>query len=343
MPSPLSVAIIGAGQIAGGYDLAKLPGDPGVYTHAGAYRADGRFRLATVCDLDASRAETFRQQWNVERAISEVQGVVKSFHDVVSVCTPNDYHFEVVTDLIRNGSCKTLFVEKPLALELAQMEEVGRMAQEQGVNVVVNFQRRFDPSHQAIREDLARAPRRLLAANCFYIKGLEHIGSTMIDTLIFLLGEPERVLGFRRVFNPAVREYSYDFALMYEDFGVTVRTADSPAADYHYHIFEIDLLLTDRRVTINDNSRSIETRSLGSYAYGGVNTLNDRAPVRTGTGYPRSMCGCVDYLHQVTTGVRPHTVNTPEDSCRSKVIVEAVRLSYDLGHALDIGEHPWKK
>jgi predicted dehydrogenase len=343
MSNPLSVAIIGAGRIAGGYDVARLPHDQGVYTHAGAYRADGRFRLSTVCDLDADRAEAFRSQWGAERATSSFERVVGDFHDVVSICTPTASHFPAISELIRNRSCSTIFAEKPLGADLRQMEEIDRLAREQGINVVVNFQRRFDPSHQAIKSELAREPGRILAANGYYIKGLEHIGTTMIDTQIFLMGAPQRVLAFSRVFNNEVQEYSYDFALFYEGFTATARTVDSPAADYHYHIFEIDLLLADKRVTINDNSRSMETRGLGSYAYGGVKVLDDRNPVREATGYQRSMCGSVDYLYRITTGLLPHTVNTPESSCRTKEIVDAVRLSYDLGHPVKIGEPAWKR
>lgn len=343
MNRQLSVAIIGAGQIAGGYDVARLSDDEGIYTHAGAYKADGRFRLSTVCDVDAGRAETFREQWGAEKATSSFGCVVGSFHDVVSICTPSDNHFPSVSELIRNRSCRTIFAEKPLAAGPQEMEEIDRLAKKQGINVVVNFQRRFDPSHQAIKSELARDPGRILAVNGFYIKGLEHIGTTMIDTLVFLMGAPQRVLGFNRVFNNAVQQYSYDFALLYEGFTTTVRTVDSPAADYHYHIFEIDLLLADKRVTINDNSRSMETRGLGPYAYGGVKVLDDRNPVREATGYQRSMAGCVDYLYQITTGALPHTVNTPESSCRTGEIVEAVRLSYDLGHPVKIGEPAWKR
>ena len=45
MMNSLSVAIIGTGNIAGGYDEKKQGGDIGIYTHAGAYAAHGGFEL----------------------------------------------------------------------------------------------------------------------------------------------------------------------------------------------------------------------------------------------------------------------------------------------------------
>lgn len=343
MPDRLSVAILGAGLIAGGYDENRSASDDGTYSHAGAYLKDGRFTLQTVCDLDLPRAEEFKKRWQVLSATGNLDEVLGARHDVVSLCTPDATHFALIRELIGRSCCRTILAEKPLALTLPETEEVARLSRDSGVNVVVNFQRHFDPCHEELRRTVAADPARLLSGSALYIKGLEHIGVTMIDTLLFLLGAPRQVYAFNRVFNRQVHDYSYEFILYYDGFTVTVKSADSEDSLYNYHVFEIDLLFKERRVTINDNSRQLVTRGLVDYAYSGVRVLDDRTPAQTATGYGSSMLGVADYVYRITTGAAPHTVNTPQASCLNKLIVDTIISSYEKDSKLIIGASSWKK
>jgi predicted dehydrogenase len=340
MPEMLTVAIIGAGQIAGGYDRRRSD-DDGVYSHSGAYLKDGRFILETVADTDAARAEQFRMEWQFGSSAASVEEICRRRHDVVSVCTPDANHYETIRSLIEHRCCRTIFAEKPLALRGEEIVELTGLARENDVNIVVNFQRRFDPAHAEIRRIMATGEGKLLSGNAYYIKGLEHIGTTMIDTLTFLCGIPRRVLAFNRVYNREANEYSFEFILFFDDFNITVKTVDSNSSPYNYHIFEIDLLFADRRITINDNSRQMVVRKPTGYAYSDVKVLDDRQPRVMATGYSSSMSSAVDYIHRVTTGKTAHTVNTPETSAVNKLIVNAIVSSYEQATPIDIGESPW--
>jgi len=342
MPEMLTVAIIGAGQIAGGYDRSRSD-DDGVYTHSGAFLKDGRFILETVADTDAARAEQFREEWRFNSTASSVEEICHGRQDVVSVCTPDANHYQTIRSLIEHRCCKTIFAEKPLALHGEEIAELTALARENGVNIVVNFQRRFDPSHAEIRRLMATGEGKLLAGNAWYIKGLEHIGTTMIDTLTFLCGIPRKVLAFNRVYNREANEYSYEFILFFDGCNITVKTVDRDSSPYNYHIFEIDLLFADRRITINDNSRQMVVRKPTGYAYAGVKVLDDREPRVMATGYSSSMSAAVDYIHQITTGKTAHTVNSPETSAMNKLIVDAIVTSYEQAKPIDIGENPWNR
>jgi predicted dehydrogenase len=342
MAEKLSVAILGAGQIAGGFDSSKTA-DDGVYTHAGAYAKDGRFRLQTVADLNPAKGEAFQREWRADSATTRLEDVFSGYHDVISVCTPDRTHFGIIAEIIRNRSCRTILAEKPLALNLAEVAEVERLATEAEINIVVNFQRRFDPVLNGVRQRLAINRGKVLAATAYYIKGLEHIGTTMIDTIIFLCGIPRRVLAFNRVYNREMDGFTYEFILFYDGFNVAVKSIDREPSAYHYHIFEIDLLLADCRITINDNSRQVVTRRLTDYAYKGVKVLDDRRPDHVETGYAQAMLGTVDYIHRITVGTTPHTINTPEASALNKAVVDAIILSHDRGTPVEIGDDPWKR
>ena len=328
MRKKLSVAIIGAGNIAGLYDMNKIRRDDGVYTHAGAYERSGRFVMRTICDIAIEKAEAFKKRWRFDIATSKVNDIYRGFHDVVSVCTPEETHFGIIEKIIRNKAAKTIFAEKPLARRLEDIKKIIHLGEDNNINVVVNFQRRFDKSLDRIRTAIAKKRSNLLAANAYYVKGLDHIGTTAIDTLNYLCGIPSHVLAYNRVFNLTVNEYSYEFILFYDDYNVTVKTIDSEKLGYTYHIFEIDLLFNDKRLTINDNSRNIEKKIVGDYAYSGIKVLDDSHSSNEDTGYRYSILETVNYIYSITQNRREHDRNTPKGSFTNKVIVDAIIRSF---------------
>lgn len=344
MKKMLTVAVIGTGQIAGGYDEAQLTqGSQGVFTHAGAYSKSGKYSLETVCDIDNQRASVFQLRWGFTNKVNRTEEVCKMFHDVISVCTPDATHYPIIKSLIEAKCCKCIFIEKPIAHTLEQIQEIIELATVNGVAVIVNFQRRFDAVLADIREKIISRAATPLAANGYYIKGLDHIGTTMLDTITYMLGYPKAVLGYNKIFNQQVQDDTYEFVLFYEDFNITVKTVDSGKYEYNYHIFELDLLTRDKRICINDNSRQIEIRKLADYVYSGVQVLDDRHSVKIETQYDISMLNAVSYIYEVVSGRISHTINTPQIAYNTKLIIEKIKLSYSSQKTVEIMVDQWKK
>ncbi|MEI7605792.1 MAG: Gfo/Idh/MocA family oxidoreductase [Rhodospirillaceae bacterium] len=344
MTAALTVAIVGAGNIAGGYDVDRVEGDEGVYSHAGAYRAQGGFVLETVFDPAPGRAETFRCAWGVNRVATSFSDILDGRHDVVSLCSPDDTHFACLESLLTARCCRTIFVEKPLALRLEDIGQVIDLAERAGINVVCNFQRRFEPVHGELRRKVAENPGALRSVTGHYMKGLHHIGVTMVDSLTWICGYPEAVLAHHRAWNGDTGDFSYEFVLFYPHYTVSVKTVDAEGAGYAFHIFELDFLFADVRSTLVDISRGLRESPVTGYAYGGIRILNDGAARRRETGYPQSMTASAGYIHDVTSGIVPHTINTPQSSFNNALILDGVVDSYQSGLAkLTFGSRPWKK
>jgi predicted dehydrogenase len=340
----LSVAIIGAGNIAGGYDEKRQGGDTGIYTHAGAYAAHGDFELKTVFDSDQARAEIFCHFWNAGFRATDIGQICNSYHDVISVCTPDLTHFDIVSKILSASCCRTIFVEKPLATDPSQIEDLICLAVQKDINIVVNFQRRNEPVHCEIRNLIASRPGELLSATGHYMKGLQHIGITMIDTLTYLFGYPCAVQAYNRVFNQEADDNSYEFILYYPGYTVAIKTTDADGFLYTYHIFEIDLLFSDRRLSLVDNSQRVRETLVTGYVYSGVKVLNEREALFRETGYKFSMKGAVEYIHNITTGKIAHVINTPETSYNNLLIINYIIESFKQG-AVKINLEPelWKK
>lgn len=325
----LSAAIIGTGQIAGGYDENLRDGERGLFTHVSAYQRDGRFHVATVFDTSLDRAKHFTKVWKIPAYATDLKEVLSTFHDVVSVCTPDNTHEDLLLKIIKSRCCKTVFAEKPLSESLPGMRKIANEAEKNEVNVVINFQRRFDTNLLKIAQNIHKNPQKVVTVTAYYMKGLSHIGTTMLDTLCFFFGLPRKVLSYDRRWNEQVNDYSYDFILYYDFFNITVKTADPVIPAYNYHIFEVDILFGDKRLTINDNSRQIVARTLADYPYSGVKVLDDRTQEATNTDYDFTMLKAMDYLFRITTGEEKHIINTPAQTIDNRLLIEAILDSYD--------------
>ncbi|MBT4933439.1 MAG: Gfo/Idh/MocA family oxidoreductase [Rhodospirillaceae bacterium] len=333
----LSVALIGAGQIAGGYDTNLREGEDGVYSHAGAYKADGRFSLTTVYDLDDAAAQTFQSSWNVIKIAGGIDDILGTHHDVVSVCVPDETHFDIVHRLITTECCKTVFVEKPLASSAGDIATLDAMSRAADINVVVNFQRRFDSLYAELAAEFAADPTRIITVNAMYMNGFEHVGVTMLDTLDALFGAPGAVYVYNAVINLENNQLTYEFVLYYDNFNITVKTVDSSIHAYNYHIFDIDIFLADGRLTLNQTGRWLERRTVGDYAYSGVSVFEEDSKRSEKTGWDKSMIAAVDYIARVTRG-GAHTINTPAQSQRTRRILDAIIKSAETETKINVNE-----
>lgn len=115
------------------------------------------FDVVVVCDPDETRTGPTIERINRKapagaacRTEPDVAAVASAPDvDVVSVCTPPFLHFEQVGALLAAG--KHVVCEKPLVGSLAQVDELGRLALEHGVQLMPVFQYRYGRGLQRLR------------------------------------------------------------------------------------------------------------------------------------------------------------------------------------------------
>lgn len=118
--------------------------------HSNAWRQAPRFfdlpadvKLHTICGRTARSVEAARDQLGWENASTDWQAVVRDPSiDVIDICTPNDSHCEIALEAARHG--KAILCEKPLAMNVAQCEEmVEAVKRARVVNMVCHNYRRI--------------------------------------------------------------------------------------------------------------------------------------------------------------------------------------------------------
>jgi myo-inositol 2-dehydrogenase/D-chiro-inositol 1-dehydrogenase len=73
--------------------------------------------------------------------------------DAVAICTPTGTHADLIVEAARAG--KAVFCEKPVSLDLAQVDRALAAVQDAGVPFQIGFNRRFDPAHAAVAAAVA--------------------------------------------------------------------------------------------------------------------------------------------------------------------------------------------
>ncbi len=116
-----------------------------------SHRVDG-LEVGLVFDAVQSTAVEVGQQLNVPVA-GNLDEVLTSDVDAVAICTSTDTHVELTVAAAEAG--KAIFLEKPVSLNLSDIDRALAAVSKASVPLQVGFNRRFDPSHAAVQEAVA--------------------------------------------------------------------------------------------------------------------------------------------------------------------------------------------
>ncbi|MBC1355666.1 Gfo/Idh/MocA family oxidoreductase [Listeria welshimeri] len=190
------VAIIGAGQVA-----EKV--------HAAYYKTRDELELVAVCDPSMERGEEFRVKNGFQKhyTTAEEMFAVEKI-DIVSICTPNRFHFDNVMLSLRHGAA--VMCEKPPAMSASEAKAMWELADEKKVILAYDFHHRFSSEAQFLKQNVAllgeiycvkaTALRRsgVPGWGTFTNKEMQG-GGPLIDMGIHMLDAAMFVLGFPKV------------------------------------------------------------------------------------------------------------------------------------------------
>lgn len=147
------VAVIGTGAIATGFHLPNLARIPGC-------------RLVAVANRSGQKAKQWGGRFGAAYCTTDYRDILKDAAvDAVIIATRHNLHKEMALAAIAAG--KHVLVEKPLALTVADCDEICDAAEKQGVLLAVGFNRRFAPLAVVAKEALGKiADAKTLVYRC---------------------------------------------------------------------------------------------------------------------------------------------------------------------------------
>lgn len=102
-------------------------------------------RLELLCDVPQDKAARMAEQFGFARATDDWRALVRDEAvDIVCITTPNRMHHEMALAALAAG--KHVHCEKPLALTLAQAEEMAQVAQDASVHTMVGYNYIHNPA-----------------------------------------------------------------------------------------------------------------------------------------------------------------------------------------------------
>ncbi|HET8886989.1 MAG TPA: bi-domain-containing oxidoreductase [Salinimicrobium sp.] len=102
------------------------------------------------------------QKYGISNSTTDYQAILKDPEvDLVLITTRHNMHASMVEETLKSG--KHVFVEKPLALNNAELKEVIAAQQASGKTITVGFNRRFSPHAQKMKQVLGTAPMNVIA------------------------------------------------------------------------------------------------------------------------------------------------------------------------------------
>jgi myo-inositol 2-dehydrogenase/D-chiro-inositol 1-dehydrogenase len=107
--------------------------------------------LVAICDIRLDVAQAVADELGIER-------VVKDYHELLNdpeiesvlIAASTPAHALIIKDAANAG--KQIFCEKPLAMELSEIDEALDVVETAGVKLQIGFNRRFDRSFQKVKE-----------------------------------------------------------------------------------------------------------------------------------------------------------------------------------------------
>jgi predicted dehydrogenase len=133
----IGIALIGSGYIA--------------HYHARGLQEQAGVRIQALCSLDGPDAQVFADKYGIPEVTDIIQGLLgRTDIQAVIICTPNSFHAPYALDFMKHG--QDVFVEKPMAVNAVQGQEMGRCARDRQRVLMVGHMWRFDTEVDYVRD-----------------------------------------------------------------------------------------------------------------------------------------------------------------------------------------------
>lgn len=182
--------------------------------------------LVAVADLNETLGTEMAEQFKAQYYKDYKDMLTSIKPDMVSVCVPTAYHFDVAKDVIDAGV--SLLLEKPITMQVAEGEELLKSAKKRGVKILVGHIERFNPAIKKVKEMIDKGelgeitsimarrvggfPPQIKDANIAVDLAIHDI-----DIVNYLLGDlPKEVIVAKRSSHIKKREDSVEIFMKYK-------------------------------------------------------------------------------------------------------------------------------
>lgn len=120
--------------------------------HARIYYELKGVKLVAVCDINKNVGKNIANKFNCKFYSDYIEMVKNENIDVISIAVPTSLHKKISLDVMKYN--KHILVEKPLAENVKNAEEIIKVAKEKNIKLMVGHIERFNPVVKRLKEIL---------------------------------------------------------------------------------------------------------------------------------------------------------------------------------------------
>lgn len=158
--------------------------------HYRAYEGLESMRVVAACDMQEDRLREKGEQYQIPKLYTDLEDMLsREQPDLLHIVTPPAVR-EGPMELAGRAGVKGIIVEKPIALDVPQARRIAAVAEQFGLKVAVNTQRRYFPSCQHLAS-LLRDGRigDILFIRCATRGNILSMGPHIVDLLQLFLDD----------------------------------------------------------------------------------------------------------------------------------------------------------
>ncbi len=142
--------VIGCGKIGALYDLEK---SDLILTHAKGYYLSDKTELMHVIDKDKLAAKKVGNKYNCNYG-TDYTNLDFNEIDILSICVPTEFHFEILEYLYRIGYKNLIILEKPVVNTDEEIKKINDFDSEFLGNIYINYIRSYDKQYRKVFLDI---------------------------------------------------------------------------------------------------------------------------------------------------------------------------------------------
>ena len=160
--------------------------------HAATFKANGRFEVAGICDIDPTRLEAAAAKLGVAVKSTDAREVAEAVQpDVFCFCTMPTVRAAMIRIGIESGA-RLIAMEKPVALSSTEGFEVRDLLASSGVKAVLSHQHRYGAHYQVVKQVIASGALGHVHTVYGTATGwMMHMLSHLVDYMRWFNGEAE--------------------------------------------------------------------------------------------------------------------------------------------------------
>jgi len=204
------------------------------------------------------KSHALGERFECESVESIELGLNKFKPDVVSICTPDDTHFNITSNLLHHELCpKVIFLEKPVCRTRIELDKLIQLANLHNKEVVINHSRRFDENHQILKERIFNNEfGELIVCEATYYNGWLRNGVHVVDAISYLFNDTLKVEKILSASDCSEHgDPTLDISMSFKNSSgiVSVKGFD----EKYYQICEFDFKFEKARLRIGDFGKNV--------------------------------------------------------------------------------------